>query len=68
MKRNRIVCPICNATEENFHVDEVVMTGVWSRFFNYSNKRFTTLTCGECGHTMFFNKSSKFSVLEMIMG
>lgn len=30
--------------------------GMWSSLFDFSNKRFTYVSCAKCGHTEFYRK------------
>jgi hypothetical protein len=35
--------------------------GFWTKIFNIQNKKFTTLSCIECGYTELYNKKSNSS-------
>jgi len=48
--------------------DVVIMQGKWSRLFNYSNKKYNSISCNDCGYTMLFKQDSKFNILEAITG
>tara|TARA_Y100001973_G_C5146118_1_gene305525 strand:+ start:905 stop:1093 length:189 start_codon:yes stop_codon:yes gene_type:complete len=61
-----LICPVCQCTE--FDKEEVLMTGKWSRFLNYSNKKYDAATCQNCGYTMLFRKKSKFNPFELLTG
>lgn len=59
-------CPLCNSEElEN---DTVIMQGKWSRLVNYANKKYTAISCKNCGYTMLFKEGAKFSILEAMIG
>ena len=62
----KLNCDVCN--HEKFDTEEVAMTGKWSRLFNYSNKVFVVVACTNCGHSRFFRKDSRFSILELLTG
>ncbi|PIR74137.1 MAG: GTP-binding protein [Candidatus Magasanikbacteria bacterium CG10_big_fil_rev_8_21_14_0_10_47_10] len=36
-----------------------VAGGMWSKFFNVQGKRFSTLTCTQCGYTELYKKSTR---------
>lgn len=50
-------CPKCGGTR--FDTDEVTMTGGWfSKFFNIQTKRFTAVSCRNCGYTELYRGST----------
>ncbi|NNC84515.1 MAG: GTP-binding protein [Bacteroidia bacterium] len=53
MKESGFQCAKCgNATCE---LDEIRTTGgIWSKFFNIQNKRYTSVTCTQCKYTEFY--------------
>jgi len=61
-----VACLVCNSQE--MEIDTVIMQGKWSRLLNYSNKKYNAISCKDCGYTMLFKQSSKFNILEAIMG
>lgn len=49
-------CKVCG--NNSYEKDEISTTGgMLSRFFDVSNKRFTAVSCTNCGHTEFFKGS-----------
>ena len=44
------------------------MQGKWSRLVNYANKKYTAISCKNCGYTMLFKEGAKFSILEAMIG
>ena len=59
-------CLLCNSEElEN---DTVIMQGKCSRLVNYANKKYTAISCKNCGYTMLFKEGAKFSILEAMIG
>jgi len=61
-----INCVACNGKE--WETEIVLMTGTISRLFNYSNKKYTAISCAACGYTMLFKEGAKFSIFEAITG
>lgn len=51
------VCPKCGGT--SYQQDEMRATGgTFSKLFDIQNKKFTTISCENCGYTEFFKKST----------
>ncbi len=62
-------CPKCGGRKPE--VDEIRTTGAgFTRFFNIQNRRFTSVSCSNCGYTEFYkgSKTSKGSdVLDFLV-
>ena len=49
-------CPKCGGRK--VETDEIRTTGAgFTKFFNIQNRRFTTVTCSNCGFTEFYKRS-----------
>ena len=69
MDKIQYVCPKCGCT--SFESDEIHTTGSdLSRFLNLQNKRFTTVSCTNCGYTeLYKSQTSKGTdILDILMG
>lgn len=55
---------MCGSSD--FDVEIVMMSGKWSRLFNYSNKKFHSVSCKGCGHTLLFKEEAENSILEVL--
>ncbi|MBI4499092.1 MAG: zinc ribbon domain-containing protein [Chloroflexi bacterium] len=52
-QRMHFQCAKCNSHQ--YETGQVRMSGgFWSSFFNLENKRFTTVTCTQCGYTEMY--------------
>jgi predicted nucleic-acid-binding Zn-ribbon protein len=50
-------CPKCKNQE--FETDQLAGTGgVFSKFFNIQNKKFTTVTCTKCKYTEIYKEKT----------
>jgi len=64
-----ITSPMCiSCGKQEWETEIVLMTGKISRLFNYSNKKYTALSCVNCGFTMLFKKNARFNIFEAIIG
>ena len=61
-------CAKCR--HNNFEVGEIRTTGKYSRFFDIQNKKFTAISCAQCGFTEIYRgDASKLSnVLDFLSG
>ena len=61
-------CAKCQ--HNNFEVGEIRTTGKYSRFFDLQNKKFTAISCAQCGFTEIYRgDTSKLSnVLDFLSG
>ena len=51
-------CPKCSGVE--YSKDEMRATGgFWTKLFNIQNRKFTTISCKNCGYTEFYNRSTR---------
>lgn len=63
------VCLKCNS--ENYETGEMrVSGGFWSRIFDVQNKKFTTVSCKECGYTEIYKRTSSTAgnILDFLTG
>ncbi len=49
-------CTKCG--HSRFETAEIRTTGKWSRFFDIQNKKFTTVSCTQCGFTEIYRGDS----------
>ncbi len=49
-------CARCS--NPSFTDEEVRMTGKWGRFFDMQSKKFTAVTCDNCGYTELYRQQS----------
>ena len=49
-------CSKCHNT--NYETEEIRTTGKYSRFFDMQNKKFTAVSCTQCGYTEIFKGDS----------
>ena len=61
-------CAKCRHSE--FEVGEIRTTGKYSRFLNVQNKKFTTISCAQCGFTEIYrgDTSKLANVLDFLGG
>jgi len=61
-------CPKCGG--KKVEADEIRTTGAgFTKFFNIQNRRFTAVSCSNCGYTEFYKKthsSGASNVLDFI--
>ena len=50
------LCAKCGSS--HYELGEIRTTGKWSRFFDVQNKKFTTVSCGQCGFTEIYRGDS----------
>ncbi len=49
-------CAKCRNTQ--YETEEIRTTGKYSRFFDIQNKKFTAVSCTQCGYTEIFKGDS----------
>lgn len=49
-------CAKCHNTQ--YETEEIRTTGKYSRFFDIQNKKFTAISCTQCGYTEIFRGDS----------
>ena len=49
-------CAKCRNTQ--YETEEIRTTGKYSRFFDIQNKKFTAISCTQCGYTEIFRGDS----------
>ena len=49
-------CSKCN--NDRYETEEIRTTGKYSRFFDMQNKKFTAVSCTQCGYTEIFKGDS----------
>lgn len=58
-------CPKCGG--RNAEMDQIRTTGsVFSKFFNIQNRRFTTVSCTQCGYTEFYRNGKSSGLRNVI--
>lgn len=64
MKHQNRSCPKCN--HDSFEVGQFAATGGgFTKFFNIQNKKFTTVSCRQCGYTEIYKTET--STLENVL-
>ncbi|MFQ6604798.1 MAG: zinc ribbon domain-containing protein [Fidelibacterota bacterium] len=64
MKHQNWSCPKCN--HDSFEVGQFAATGGgFTKFFNIQNKKFTTVSCRQCGYTEIYKTET--STLENVL-
>ena len=69
MERKQYVCPKCGCTE--YESDQFQATGGnFAKMFDIQNKRFTTISCRQCGYTELYKKleDSGMDILDFLIG
>ena len=57
MQKKEYVCPKCG--NKQYEVDEMRATGgAFAKIFDVQNKKFTTISCTQCGYTELYKRSS----------
>jgi len=57
MQKKQYVCPKCG--NKHYEADEMRATGgVFAKIFDVQNKKFTTISCTQCGYTEFYKRTS----------
>lgn len=69
MERTQYVCVKCG--NQHYRSDKFQATGGnFAKVFDVQNKRFTTVSCTECGYTELYSSttSTGMNVLDFLMG
>ena len=69
MEKMQYVCPKCGCRE--YVADQFQATGGnFAKLFDVQNKRFTTVSCCQCGYTELYRQmgSTGMDVLDFLMG
>ena len=57
MQKREYSCPKCG--NKNYEVDQMRATGgMLAKIFDVQNKKFTTVSCTQCGYTELYKRSS----------
>lgn len=68
MNQRSYTCPKCGNRKAD--IDEIRTTGAgFTRYFNIQNRRFTSVSCTQCGYTEFYRgarASGASSVLDFL--
>ena len=57
MEKKEYVCPKCG--NRNYEVDQMRATGgAFAKIFDVQNKKFTTISCTQCGYTELYKRTS----------
>lgn len=57
MQKQEYICPKCG--NKQYEADEMRATGgVFAKIFDVQNKKFTTISCTQCGYTEFYKRTS----------
>ncbi|MCL9817611.1 zinc ribbon domain-containing protein [Natronocalculus amylovorans] len=60
-------CPKCGCTEVEF--DDIATTGTGlSKLFDIQNRRFTVISCTDCGYSELYRGQSKGNVVDFFFG
>ena len=60
-------CPKCGCTEVEF--DDIATTGTgFSKLFDIQNRRFTVISCIDCGYSELYRGQSKGNVVDFFFG
>ena len=61
MEKIQYVCPKCG--NRHYEVDQIQTTGGnFSKIFDVQNKKFTVVTCTQCGYSELYRKDGIFSI------
>ena len=69
MNKIQYICPKCGCT--SYEADTIQTTGGnLSRILDIQNKRFTTVSCTNCGYTELYkaHSSTGMSILDLLVG
>ena len=69
MEKRQYICPKCGC--EQYEADQFQATGGnFAKLFDVQNKRFTTVSCCNCGYTELYRQvgSTGMDVLDFLMG
>lgn len=66
--RSAFSCAKCQNTQ--YETEEIRTTGKYSRFFDIQNKKFTAVSCTQCGYTEIFRGDSSMlgNFLDILSG
>jgi len=57
MQKKQYVCPKCG--NKHYEADEMRATGgAFAKIFDVQNKKFTTISCSQCGFTELYKRTS----------
>jgi len=57
MEKKEYICPKCN--NRQYEVDEMRATGgAFAKIFDVQNKKFTMISCTQCGYTELYKRST----------
>ena len=68
MERGGYICPKCGNT--SFEHDTIQTTGGnFSKIFDVQNKKFTAVSCTQCGYTEFYKQKSSlaWNIVDFLM-
>ena len=68
MEKKNYVCPKCGCTR--YTADQIQTTGGdFAKIFNVQNKKFTTVSCDQCGYTEFYRSetSAGMNILDFLL-
>lgn len=69
MEKRQYICPKCGC--EQYEADQFQATGGnFAKLFDVQNKRFTTVSCCNCGYTELYRQTGNtgMDVLDFLMG
>lgn len=69
MERKQYICPKCGCTR--YESDQFQATGGnFAKMFDIQNKRFTTVSCAQCGYTELYKKPADdtMDILDFLIG
>ena len=57
MQKKEYSCPKCG--NKHYEADEMRATGgAFAKIFDVQNKKFTTISCSQCGYTEFYKRTT----------
>lgn len=69
MERQQYVCPKCGNLD--YETDQFQATGGnFAKLFDIQNKKFTTISCRQCGYTELYKSMSSdgWNILDFLIG
>lgn len=69
MEKRPYVCPKCGC--QHYEADRLQATGGnFAKLFDIQNKKFTTITCADCGYTELYREvgGEGWDVLDFLIG
>lgn len=69
MEKKQYICPKCE--NKNFVHDQFQATGGnFAKVFDVQNKKFTTISCTQCGYTELYRQETTdgWNILDFLMG